>query len=261
MTNEESIFLESGLLEQYALNLCSIKESEEVEAMLARSEEVRRQYEDIQRNLEQLAKVKAVKPPERLREEIMSFINQKDVQGKVYPMSQRKNEPLDRHTNMWAIAAGLALLVSLGFLFQQYQSTQQLRAELESIKEVRSIENERLETLQTELAFLQDLETRPLILSKISDERTFKLTAYWNESQSQVFLDTKGVPPAPEGKCYQLWADVDGEMMSVAVLSPEGQSLTPAIYYPEATSLNITMEDAPGSDHATVTALVVSVEV
>jgi anti-sigma-K factor RskA len=261
VTNEESIFLDSGLLEQYALNLCTSEESKEVESMLARSEEVRRHYEDIQRNLEQLAKVKAVKPPEHLRDEILNFINQDEDQGKVYQMGGNKAEPLDRHSNMWAIAAGLALLVSLGFLFQQYQSTQQLRAQLESIEAARKTDSERLTALQNEMAFLQDLETRPLVLSTQSEEGAFKLTAYWNESEGQVLLDTKGVPPAPKGKCYQLWADVDGEMMSVAVLTSEGQVLTSATYYPEATSLNITMEDAPGSDHATVTALVVSVGV
>ncbi|MDA0972695.1 MAG: anti-sigma factor [Bacteroidetes bacterium] len=261
MTNEESIFLESGLLEQYALNLCSPKESEEVEGMLGRSEEVRRAYDELQKDLELLAKVKAVKPPEHLRDEILSFIKESAGAAEVFPLESKTHEPLDRHPNLWAIAAGLALLVSLGFLFRQYQNTQGLKAELDALRAVQSTSEQRLDALETELAFLQDLNTRPLILSTSGDEGPFKVTAYWNEREGRVLLDTKGVPPAPEGKCYQLWADVDGEMMSVAVLSPEGQSLTPATYYPQATSLNITMEDAPGSDHATLTALVVSVEV
>ncbi len=61
--------------------------------------------------------------------------------------------------------------------------------------------------------------------------------------------------PLRPNETYQLWADVEGEMINMGLLSSE-EDLTPAIYISKAESFNITVEPAGGNDHPTVSNLI-----
>jgi len=106
-------------------------------------------------------------------------------------------------------------------------------------------------------------ETNTKKLKLVGEDVNLEVITYWNDASKKAYVDVSGLPKAPEGKCYQLWADVHGEMLSVGVLAKadDASSFSEVAHYAEAESLNITLEDLPGSDHATVSALVTSTPV
>jgi hypothetical protein len=57
---------------------------------------------------------------------------------------------------------------------------------------------------------------------------------------------------------YQMWADVEGEMIDMGVIS-KSKTLMAMAYIDHAESLNITIEPAGGNDHPTVARLVTNV--
>ena len=82
------------------------------------------------------------------------------------------------------------------------------------------------------------------------------LVVYWNEEEQQAYLNTVALPDIPADKSLQLWADVDGEMINMGVISVEGDELVPIPYIPKAESLNLTLEPLGGSDHPNVEQIV-----
>ena len=265
MTKEESIFLDSGLLELYALSSCSPKEAMEVERMLASSNIVRQEYDQIQIGIEVLAKSRSTSPPPGTRENILSQLSEEIDQT----IPKNDNTVNTKETSkFWKVLTGLALLISLCLLFFQINKNRSLEKEIEQLNKTmaqHSTEantmNLALNDLQKEYDFLVNENTKKVVLSENQKYQDLQLVAYWNENEQKTLLDIKSMPKPPAGKCFQLWADVNGEMISVAVISNDKKQLQLGSFHVGAESLNITLEDAPGSKHATVTALVSSARV
>ncbi|NND95161.1 MAG: anti-sigma factor [Flavobacteriales bacterium] len=270
MNKEESIFLESGLLEQYALGLCNPVEMMEVEQMLESSALVSEKYEEIQDNFEKLAKIRAVRPPEEVRSKVLDFLNE-EAEAPIVSMKEQYQSPSEtpekRGGSLLRLAAGLALLICLSLLYTQWNAKQELLVKNEALQnELEGMRSEmdgirtEVQSLTASMNFINDAETKKIKLAD-EEENDLRLIAYWNDSSEKAVLDISNMPNPPQGKCYQLWADVHGEMLSVAVISKPSSDFQEVRFYEEAESLNITLEDAPGSDHATVTALVTSAAV
>ncbi len=79
-----------------------------------------------------------------------------------------------------------------------------------------------------------------------------------NHNDKSVFINTKQLPEIDKDHDYQMWADVDGEMIDMGVIN-KGQSLMAMNYIENAESLNITIEPAGGNDHPTVERLISNV--
>ena len=257
MTNDENIFLEKGLLEQYALDMCSPDERLEVESMLASSERVRSEYEQIQIGIERLAKSRAVSPPSSLRHAILSDLEEES------PVRSIRETPSSPNVSWLRTAAVIAAIAAIGMIVKQGMDINKLQstiAGLESKSDHHEQENlvlkETILDLKERTAFISATGTKKILLEQ--EQSDLQLVAYWNEDRESGLLDVSRVPKAPSGKCFQLWADVEGEMMPVAVLRSGGSELQVADFHANAESLNITLEDLPGADHATVSALVTS---
>ena len=68
-------YIESGILELYALDLLDPNEKEEVERMISVFPEIRAEYEAIQLSLEQYAASRAIEPSARVKEKLSASIS------------------------------------------------------------------------------------------------------------------------------------------------------------------------------------------
>ena len=83
-------------------------------------------------------------------------------------------------------------------------------------------------------------------------------TAYINHEEKSAIVNVQKLPDLPEDKTYQMWADVEGEMIDMGVIDSSKQTLT-MNYIKDAESINITIEEKGGSDHPDVSNLIGSV--
>ncbi len=84
------------------------------------------------------------------------------------------------------------------------------------------------------------------------------LTVTYSPSHSALVLESDGIAPLPDDATYQLWADIDGEMVSVGVFRPDaGGRVQARLDEVDTTgeSLNITAEPAGGSPEPTLPVL------
>ena len=85
-----------------------------------------------------------------------------------------------------------------------------------------------------------------------------KVVSYVNHKTKSVVINTERLPKLDAEHDYQMWADVEGEMINMGVISKD-KNLLAMNYIDHAESLNITIEPAGGNDHPTVSRLVTNV--
>ena len=65
-------YIESGILEEYALGVLNETERSEVERVAAQHPEIRRELDEIVRGLDIYAEAHAITPPEGMRERVLN---------------------------------------------------------------------------------------------------------------------------------------------------------------------------------------------
>ena len=60
-------------------------------------------------------------------------------------------------------------------------------------------------------------------------------------------IDVVSLPQLPEEQCYQIWADVQGKMVSLGILEETDRQLRAIPYTENALGLNITIEPKGGN--------------
>ncbi|MCB0705307.1 MAG: anti-sigma factor [Saprospiraceae bacterium] len=237
-------FLESGLLEQYVLKIATPEEEAIVEEYAQHFPEIAAQIKEMQAALEAYAMQHAVPPPPGMKKQVLSELNT--------PASASR---LSFGTGL-LIAACIALALTSFLLFKtqslykvENQNLQIAFSELETS----CLEKEKQsEAIAQQLHILRAPSTKRVQLLGTANAPDADVAVYWNEQEATGLLQIAYLPPIPEGKTYQIWADVDGVMINAGLFNGENFDLQNIQFIARAESLNITLEPAGGSDHPTV---------
>jgi anti-sigma-K factor RskA len=256
-------FLSSGLLEQFVLGLTTPEETREVKRHLEAFPELKPEVEAMRKALEQYAMQQSVPPPPHMKSKILSESNEPD----------EEKSKIDRTTNRggartagWMLTLAILSALALGFLstmlYQQkrqyIKAYREIRAEYALFRENCEEEEKELKEAQALYAFLRHTNTRPVELTGTDHSPSARAIVYWNEMTKGAYLNPVHMPAPPPGKQYQVWANVDGEMIHIGLIPKDaGHGLYAVNYIEDAESLNITLEPEGGSDKPTVDQLFV----
>lgn len=244
-------------------------EAAEVEQMGVKHPEVQKAIDEMRSTLEGYATAHSVAPKPEWKDEILAAAfaaNDSEEEQPKAAAAELRQEPVVRtiasaenkksRFSPFAIAASVALLLSLGYNALQYQSLQekeeeitktQLRvAELESDKEV-MVAN--FKNAQNNLEVLRDAGTATFIMKAIEGrDPEYRADVHWNSTSEIVYLDVKSLPAAPEGMQYQLWALKDGKPIDMGVFNADDtkDNLMPMGKVPGADAFAVTLEKAGG---------------
>jgi anti-sigma-K factor RskA len=252
-------FLNTGLLEQYALGLTDAEESEAVEQHLEQFPELRDELYAMQEALENYAKQYAISPPDGVKQQIMHKVEDTAPQPRA---GRRASYTSGMTWSKWLSYAALIAL-TLGYLYQsnRYKQTrQELRSTQVSLNSCES-QNQSLQDSRRIYAFISDTNTQPITLKGTPFHADASAIVYWNEDRKQGYFFASGLPEPPADKQYQIWADVENEMISIGLLDYQTKDLQAIQYIAEATSLNITLEPKGGSKTPTVSNLYVNAKI
>lgn len=255
-------FLQTGLLEQYVLGLTDEEETAVVKQYADTFPEVQSEIDQMREALDQYAKQYAVMPPEELKSRVMHGVERADQQsdagvGAPGPARSGSN---------WMGAVFLAVLIGASlFLYRGKAAAERDLASLESQYMTFQAECERqkaaLQQEQQVFATLTHEATVPVRLQATGLQANAEAVAYLNGLEKVAYINAGLLPELPTGKTYQLWADVEGEMINMGVLQQQNKGLQAVSYIDHAESLNITIEPEGGSAKPTVEQLVANGEV
>ena len=244
---EKKRILEDGLLELYLTGELSEDLKFKVEEALREDADLKAQFDALEADFERMGMEQAINPPSSVRVKLENVTEKKEVRRITWlPLS---------------IAAGLALIFGVSS-FWLYGKWQDAENNLNILQSQTSALQQRMDKLESNfqltsnrLESINNVNVIPLILYGNHKAPNGRAVAYVNHESKLVFVNPKGLPALPNSKTYQMWSDVDGEMIDMGILATDTDLVT-LKYIENAESLNITIEPAGGNDHPTVEELV-----
>ncbi|MFB9055756.1 anti-sigma factor domain-containing protein [Mariniflexile ostreae] len=247
-------FLNSDLLENYLLGHTNSKETELVEMYISKYPEVQDAYNTLQFNLEVVSKTQAVEAPKQI---LNAVLNELDQDTPVIPL--KKESTNHKIWHKLTIAASIAALFFAAYSFSLYTQKQKLSEEnqvvVDEIFDLRNDiakNNEMLDSVMRQLLKLNNPETEKYIINGNERAKNLKTIAYINPKEKTSMIDVVSLPKLPEEQCYQIWAELQGKMVSLGVLSESDRKLKSIPYTEDALGLNITIERKGGNTMASM---------
>ena len=244
-----------GILTQYILGELDMETTREVENLLRTDKEVRALLEELEEQFEKMGQENAIAPPPHIKSKL-----KETLEGSVQPRIDTPVVPFWRQGS-WRIAASIALIFGLSTLwfFQQWQSTRDdlegLRTDAQQLTNRLDVLEQEMSTVNAKYGQVNHPDVIPFVLVGNNQLPEAKVVAYMNHKSRSVVVNTVALPDLKNTQSYQLWADVDGEMIDMGVINT-GEELIPVRYIDRAESLNITIEPYGGSEHPTVSNLI-----
>ncbi|MEM7381884.1 MAG: anti-sigma factor [Bacteroidota bacterium] len=255
--------IDEGLLELYLLGELGDKEAALVERSLKEDEELQEQYRQLEEDFERMAFENAVDPPAEVKQSLKQALGSEKEEVGVRKLNTTSESSTFQRSRL-LVAASLAALFALGsfWLYLRWQTAednlqllQQQTAELQS--RINNLEQSYQQT-NTRYQQINNPNVVPLVLVGNQLLPESKVIAYLNHATKEVVVNSQGLPSLDAEKVYQMWADVEGEMIDMGLV-PTNQQWITLKYIDHAESLNITIEPAGGNDHPTVENLISNV--
>ena len=259
MNKDINEFLESGILEEYLMGTCDEDQVNVIEYYINTFPEVKEEYDRLQVMIEKSAKDLAIKPPAGMKEAIISCLNEDSNYKLKTNLVKRRRSYIPYFG--WA-AALIGIFLSSVFYntnLNLKNQNMEIHASLNMLEAQLTNQENELSLLKEKLMISGHNKTSRVLLAGNNLSPEFQTTAFWNDVAQRGILYINDLGPIEKNKCYQVWADVDGEMISLGTISNKS-SIIDLKYLPNATSLNITIEPKGGSEHPTVEQLISSQE-
>lgn len=252
MNEKINTFLNSGLLEKYLLGETSSEETEYIETFIARHPEVENAYNTMQFNLEVVAKRDAVDAPKHILNAVLEELD-------VTPVVKLNTPKKYKKWYQYSIAASIVALIFAGQAFYLHVKNQKLSEEnqvvVDEIFDLRSdieMNNKKLDDIMHQFKQLNDPETYKYIMQGNNRAKNLKTVAYINPKDKTSMIDVVSLPQLPEEQCYQIWAELQGKMVSLGILDETDRQLRAIPYTEDALGLNITIEPKGGNTVASL---------
>lgn len=243
MKEKIRIFLDTDLLEKYLLGTTTTEESLQVERYIAMYPEVSKTYVELQENLEEFAKMHAIKTPEGLKERIIARIRGERIGRKKF--------------FRYAIAASFAAFIFAGasfFFWNQNQTLQEENSVVSTqIEDLQKSMTQQLEDMRNQFIVLNNPRTRKYNVNGNLKAKELKAVAYINPVKKLSYINVSKLPNLPEDQCFQMWAEVNGEMVNLGIIEEaQDKDKLMALPYGENAISYITIEPKGGNQSPTI---------
>ncbi|MBD2717021.1 anti-sigma factor [Microvirga sp. STR05] len=251
-------YIESGILEEYALGVLPEADRAEVERIAATYPEIRHELNSIVGGLDTYAEAHSLTPPSGMRERVLAGwqqairAEQPAATAPVAPVAEAPYtapqaaapvaEPVVRPIGSapqtpsyeeaprrgfgWLMAASVALLLSLAgnyILYNRWQNTETALFAAQNdqarFAAAQQASQKQLSSQGRELAVLRDVQFQSVTLAGTPAAPSAKARVLYNPATKAVYVDVHSLPAPPAGKQYQLWALDNGKPVDAGVLA------------------------------------------
>ncbi|MEX1188692.1 MAG: anti-sigma factor [Bacteroidia bacterium] len=268
-------YIESGIIELYAMDALSPEEKGEVEANIERYPELKSELDAVQEGLSLFAEIYAKEPDASLKQRVLGnlpFEVSNEVIGKPTVKIQDESpiskapEPkvikMQSKINLWLAAASVALLLTTSWLVLRNNQYSERIAELESrlsnSEQQFADLNTRFTANAEQLANLSSPDTKKILLSSKTQDVGANAVVFLNPKKAVMLISIDQLAELPEENQYQLWALVDGKPIDMGVLNNKkgmqsGKNIPELL---QAQAFAITIEKKGGSPTPTLEKMV-----
>lgn len=227
-------YIESGMLEAYALGALTEDERIGVESDIALYPELATELAAIEETMLNLANEQAVPPPAFMQDQIWNALDtepdKEENNNETAAPAPSKNIPLPADTQskqpnwqraaIWA-AVIVSVLTNFMLLSQRNESRNTAHVLTLRLDSVSNIEQELASVVaayKKEKDLLANPAMKTVVMHKEGDTRMAGMV-YWNKENGEAYLAMHNMPLPPQGKQYQLWVIQDGKPVDMGVIS------------------------------------------
>lgn len=226
-------YIESGILEAYALGTLSPEERGEVEANILLHPELAEEIANIEMAMQHFSEANAQEPPAFMQEQIWSAIKNDEPAihassngidsdtPKVVPFTPAASRPV---TWQWA-AAVIFLLASLTgniILLNQRNALKEqqvaLQKNIDTIQQKQALLAQKLEQNEKLSDMMADPSMQTVVMHSMQKGHPMAATVYWSKDKGEAFLAIQKLPMPPKGMQYQMWVLQGGKPVDLGVL-------------------------------------------
>lgn len=254
---DKAYILDNGILELYVLGELSESDQQQVDTAISKYPELQSHLDAIEESFEKMAFENAIDTPINIKSELLNTISNTTTNT----VSIAPQKSLRSYLNIAASIAALLLIGSV-YMYSQLNST---KKRLEVVEQENAKLNSNIENLNNYLSetnkwyvAINDPDVQKYVLTGNAMMPEATVISYVNNIDKSVVINTKYLPKLDDEHDYQMWADVEGEMINMGVID-KSKDMLAMNYIDNAESLNITIEPAGGNDHPTVSQLITNV--
>jgi hypothetical protein len=271
--------ISSGLLELYVLGKTNEQETAQVLAWKTTYPEVAAELLAIEDSLEQYDLAKAVSPSLDTKKNLFAAIksnNTKNTPNTASASASASNNnvvsmntaPVRNMNNnlKYAVAASVALLIgSAIFNMVTYTKYNKVNSDLAAAQQKITLQSEDITALQNNLEVPLNNSSQQVVLKGTATAPTSTAKIFWIRNTGDVYVEASGLPEAPQGSQYQLWAIIDGKPVDAGMIiyNKKGQkyNIQKMKSFGKAQAFAITLEKEGGSPTPTMEKLYVMSEI
>lgn len=265
-------YIESGILEQYALGLLTPAEQAAVEAEAARHPAIAQELAAARLALEHYAQAHARELPAGMRERVLANVRAQvapapgasaslraevDALARPQPALGGAAAAAPAARQRWAVAASVALLLSLlgnGWLYGRWRSADHdlvaIREDQNRLAANTLVVEKKLGDVRQQNEVLRDAEFRFVSLAGTPAAPAARARVLFNAASRRVYVDVQRLPAPPAGRQYQLWALNHGKPVNAGLLTAAaaaGERLERMKDVASAQAFAVTLEPVGGS--------------
>ena len=283
---ETKAYIESGILDLYAMGTLSMEEMAGVECMMASHSEIKTELEAIQNSLQHYASTFEKSPPAELRDKVLNSLNfattnteEEFYKAKEVPLYTNHestlnhvitpNKPTNRIGNLYkmGIAASLALLLISGvfnYLLQHdledsHKKLADVSQQMQTLQTSSKNMQSQIASLSGDMQLLMTPGNMVIPLGGMPMAPKASATVIWNKKTKSTYIELDKMPEQEAIKQYQLCAIVDGKPVDLGVLPQDfrpGEMIqSKLVEQPQAFA--ITIEPKGGSVNPTMNQMIV----
>jgi len=237
-------YISSGVLELYVLDQLSASERRDVEAMVMKYPELKKEINSIEESLFAVASSTAKTPRAGLQSQIINSVLAADNNS----ANTSKSNIGNWYLGLAFLGFGLAGV--FGWLFNQEKKAVEIQNQEMII--AKDSCDQKDEIIRRQQKMLEDIffdESQLIPLNGTEVQTNSKANIVYNQVEQSVLLEASSLPPAPTGKQYQLWGIVNGTPVDLGVfdISTDGIDLINMKYSDGVQAFAVTLEPEGGS--------------
>jgi anti-sigma-K factor RskA len=256
--------ISSGLLELYVLGKTTEQETAQVLQWKQQYTEVANELLAIELELEKLDASKAIEPSEAAKAKIFAAIKS-ETKNNVVNKTTFNTEAKVVSINYWKYAAAACAALLVGISIFNYNTQSKLKTSLAKAETEINNQQQQLAALNETIEGAADNSSQQVVLKGTPTSRTSTAKIFWVRNTGNVFVEASGLPTAPTGMQYQLWAIVDGKPVDAGMIALDNKgkkyNFQKMKSFGKAQAFAITLEKEGGNPTPTMEKMVVIAEI
>ncbi len=230
-------YIASGIVEMYAMGLCSAEENREFEALLLQYPELGAALKEFELQLEEKMMQDAIMPPSATGTRILNDFNRMAVKQDAKLVQLKTPSPFKWK---WVAAASVVLALAAGNIYQFINNSRPFVVTV----------SEKGQTLPArDYAIMQNPSITPVAMYGQGFHSICRCTLFWDKSSGKAYLMIHHLPESSDKKDYQLWTMVNGKPVSAGIVKDDirGRFIELSNIPPGADAFLVTLEKAGGA--------------